>query len=199
MESAAKNYLYIVPTDKYQHITDDELLARYQSDGDSQWLGILLQRYTLLLFGVCMKYLKNNVAAQDAVQQIFLKTITELKKHKVTYFKAWLYMVAKNHCLLLLRNNNKTVYMEENMVVPAEETDYFSLRHNEKTLMAIENCLPLLNTEQQICITLFYLKKQSYQSVCISTGYSILQVKSYIQNGKRNLKTLVEKHLKEQS
>lgn len=185
--------------DKYQYTTDDELLAKYQSDGNSEWIGILLQRYTLLLFGVCMKYLKNNVSAQDAVQQIFLKTITEIKKHKVTYFKAWLYMVAKNHCLVLLRNNHKIIFMEEDISIPSEETDYFSINNNEKTLTAIETCLPLLNPEQRLCINLFYLQKQRYNTICDSTGYSILQVKSYIQNGKRNLRILVEKHLKEQS
>ena len=83
--------------EKYNHITDQELLQNYQADHNSQWLGILLQRYTLLLLGVCMKYLKNEDEAKDSVQQIFLKVIQELQKYKVEYFKSWLYMVAKNH------------------------------------------------------------------------------------------------------
>ena len=199
MENDGKSYLYHVPANKYDDITDEELLSNYLSDGESKWIGALLQRYTLLLFGVCMKYLKDEAAAQDAVQQIFLKTITELKKYKVTYFKSWLYMVAKNYCLLLLRNHNRTITIEDNLAIENEETDYFSLHHNEKTLTAIEECLPLLNPEQKVCITLFYLEKKSYQTICNATGYSTLQVKSYIQNGKRNLKILVEKHLKQQS
>ena len=92
--------------DKYQHITEAELLQKFTTDGNNFWLGILLQRYTLLLFGVCMKYLKNEEAAKDAVQQIFLKAITELQKYKVDYFKSWLYMVAKNHCLMKLRDKH---------------------------------------------------------------------------------------------
>ena len=89
--------------DPYQHITDNELLIYYYTEKDNKWVGILLQRYTLLLLGTCMKYLKNEEEAKDAVQQIFLKAITELSKYKVEYFKSWIYMVAKNHCLMKLR------------------------------------------------------------------------------------------------
>ncbi|WP_315817406.1 RNA polymerase sigma factor [Paraflavitalea speifideaquila] len=81
--------------DQYAHITDQELLDRFYADHNNYWLGVLLQRYTLLLLGVCMKYLKNEEEAKDSVQQIFLKAITELHKYRVEYFKSWLYMVAK--------------------------------------------------------------------------------------------------------
>ena len=181
--------------EKYKHLTDEELLVTYYKEQDNQFLGILLQRYTLLLYGVSMKYLKNDVLAQDAVQQIFLKTITELKKNKITYFRSWLYMVAKNHCLYLLREKYKSLPLSDDFSVAAEETDLSVILHNEKTLMAIEDCLPKLNEEQQTCIRLFYLKKNSYQEICEITGYSMLQVKSFIQNGKRNLKILVETYM----
>ena len=81
---------------------DQELLQRFYADGNNQWLGQLLQRYTLMLLGVCMKYLKNEEEAKDAVQQIFEKAIHELGKYKVDYFKSWIYMVAKNYCLMQL-------------------------------------------------------------------------------------------------
>ena len=101
--------------DRFTHITDNELLERFYSDRDNQWLGILLQRYTLLLLGTCMKYLKNEEEAKDSVQQIFMKAITELQKYKVDYFKSWLYMVARNYCLMKLRHKNNTVPVEENL------------------------------------------------------------------------------------
>ena len=90
--------------ERYTHLTDQELLEKFYADRDNHWIGIVLQRYTLLLFGVSMKYLKNEVEAQDAVQQIFLKAITELNKYKVEYFKSWLYMVCKNYCLMKIRD-----------------------------------------------------------------------------------------------
>ena len=88
----------------HKNISDQELLERFYADRDNQWLGILLERYTLLLLGVCMKYLKNEELARDSVQQIFLKAITELQKYRVEYFKSWIYMVAKNYCLMQLRD-----------------------------------------------------------------------------------------------
>ena len=90
--------------DKHEETSDQQLLENFYRDRNNEWLGILLQRYTLLLLGVCMKYLKNEEDARDSVQQIFLKSITELHKYKVDYFKSWIYMVAKNHCLMKLRD-----------------------------------------------------------------------------------------------
>jgi RNA polymerase sigma factor (sigma-70 family) len=190
-----------VKTDKYQDISDQELLERFYSDHDNEWLGILLQRYTLLLLGVSMKYLKNEEEAKDSVQQIFLKVIQELQKYKVVYFKSWLYMVAKNHCLMKLRDRQGKITTEINdklTAAPEEESDRQAMVQNDHTLSLMESALKELNAEQQQCVTLFYLQKKSYQEVSEETGFSMLQVKSYIQNGKRNLKILIEKKLTEE-
>ncbi|HMU46503.1 MAG TPA: sigma-70 family RNA polymerase sigma factor [Chitinophagaceae bacterium] len=188
-------------TDPYSHISDQELLEKFSSDNSNEWLGILLQRYTLLLLGVCMKYLKNEEDAKDSVQQIFLKVIQELQKYKVEYFKSWLYMVAKNHCLMKLRERQgkiTTEINEKHVAAPAEETEMQTLMQNDHTLDLMEGALKELNPEQQQCVTLFYLQKKSYQEVSEETGFSMLQVKSYIQNGKRNLKILIEKKWEEE-
>ena len=187
--------------DKYQHITDQELLEKFYSDHNNEWLGILLQRYTLLLLGVSMKYLKNEEQAKDSVQQIFFKVIQELHKYKVEYFKSWLYMVAKNHCLMKLRERNgkSIVEVNDNITNKAdEEADRQVLLQNDHTLDLLELSLKELNPEQQQCVTLFYLEKKSYQEVSDETGFTMLQVKSYIQNGKRNLKILIEKKQEEE-
>ena len=186
--------------DKQQHITDAELLEQFNKDHNNEWLGILLQRYTLLLLGVCMKYLKNEEEAKDSVQQVFLKVIQELHKYKVEYFKSWLYMVAKNHCLMKLRERQGKITLEITDRFTAkqeDETDLQSLVQNDHTLELMAVALKELNPEQQQCVTLFYLQKKSYQEVSDETGYNMLQVKSYIQNGKRNLKILIEKKLQE--
>ncbi len=186
--------------DKYKQKTDQELLDHYRTDGNTEWLGILLQRYTLLLFGVCMKYLKDEDEAKDAVQQIFLKVIQELGKYEVTFFKSWLYMVSKNFCLMRLREKQRIqsgALNEELIATPQEETDIRQLEQNDHTLELLQQGLKELNSEQQQCVTLFYLEKKSYQEISDQTGYNFMQVKSYIQNGKRNLRIWVEKKLKE--
>lgn len=182
------------------HISDQELLEKFTQTGDNQWLGFLLQRYTMLLLGVCMKYLKNEEEAKDGVQQIFLKVITELRKYKVDYFKSWLYMVARNHCLMKLRDRQgKTAKMlDESMAVAEDSSIQAGLLEKEHVLDLVNTALPLLNAEQKTCVTLFYLEKKSYQEISDITGFSASQVKSYIQNGKRNIKLLVEKKMKEE-
>jgi RNA polymerase sigma factor (sigma-70 family) len=184
--------------DRFQHISDNELLANFYADGNQEWIGILLQRYTLLLLGVCMKYLKDETEARDCVQQIFLKVLTEIPKYKIDYFKSWLYMVARNHCLMRLREKGKAAKeLDENSTAVHQETDRQDLLQNEHTYDLLEQAMKELNAEQKLCVTLFYLQKQSYQQIAERTGYSLMQVKSYIQNGKRNLKILLEKRLGE--
>jgi RNA polymerase sigma-70 factor (ECF subfamily) len=187
-----------VAKDPFAHIEDKQLLDKFYSEGDNQWLGILLQRYTMLLLGVCMKYLKNEEEAKDSVQQIFLKVISELPKYRVEYFKSWLYMITRNYCLMKIRDRHGKI--------PVELTDSFiqeedyerkqALIDKDKTLALIEESLQELNDEQKHCLTLFYLHKKSYDEITSETGYNPLQVKSYIQNGKRNLKLIVEKKMK---
>jgi RNA polymerase sigma-70 factor (ECF subfamily) len=181
----------------YKHSSDQELLERFYADHDGQWLGILLERYTLLLLGVCMKYLKNEEQARDSVQQIFLKAITELQRYKVEYFKSWIYMVAKNHCLMQLRDKpgKNTVEIRDNLSAETNELDKESILSNEKTYEYMDEALKELNPDQQLCVTLFYMEKKSYQQIAEQTGYSMLQVKSHIQNGKRNMRILIEKKL----
>jgi RNA polymerase sigma factor (sigma-70 family) len=188
-----------VAKDAFAHIEDKQLLEKFYSDGNNQWLGILLQRYTMLLLGVCMKYLKNEEEARDCVQQIFLKAITELQKYKVDYFKSWLYMIAKNHCLMKIRDKHGKIPVELTDKIIQEEDSFETKQEHidkDKTLQLIEEGLQELNDEHKLCLTLFYLEKKSYHEIAASTGYNLLQVKSYIQNGKRNLKLIVEKKLK---
>ena len=183
----------------YDDIEDKELLRKYYSDGNNQWIGILLQRYTLLLLGVCMKYLKNEEEAKDGVQQVFLKALTEVQKYKVDYFKSWLYMVAKNHCLMKIRDSHGKIPVELTDKMGREDSAQekkSELLEKEKVLSLIEQSLVELNAEQKQCVTLFYLEKKSYQQIADATGYNLLQVKSFIQNGKRNLKNIVEKKMK---
>lgn len=181
--------------DAFEHIEDKELLDKFYSDGNNDWLGILLKRYTMLLFGVCMKYLKDEEEAKDTVQQIFLKAITELKKYKVDFFKSWLYMMTKNLCLMKIRDRQGRIPLEltDHILAYEEVNTKSELLEKDNELSLVSESLNELNAEQQLCLKLFYFDKKSYQQITDATGYNLLQVKSYIQNGKRNLKQIVEK------
>ncbi len=177
---------------QFDNISDDELLERFYQSNNNEWLGILLQRYTLLLFGTCMKYLKDETKARDTVQQIFLKAIHELSKYKVTYFKSWIYMVAKNNCLMQLRNKNIITDISEQHTIE-DSFDVEEIKLKEIDYNFLEASIDELNKEQKLCVSLFYLQKKSYNEIVAATNFTLMQVKSHIQNGKRNLKILIEK------
>jgi RNA polymerase sigma factor (sigma-70 family) len=180
-----------------ENFSDKELLQLYYSGQDQKWLGILLERYTLLLLGVCMKYLKDENEARDCVQQVFLKVLVEAPKYKVDYFKSWLYIIAKNHCLMKLRNKGirSEKELKENITIASEEYRKKEIEAKEFTYQELEKAIEELSEEQKQCVILFYLQKNSYQQITEKTGYSLLQVKSFIQNGKRNLRNILEKKL----
>ena len=176
-------------------MTDQELLERYYTDRDNEWLGILLQRYTLLLLGVCMKYLKREEEARDSVQQIFVKVLQELSKYRVEYFKSWIYTIARNHCLMKLRDQHGHPATISDSMLAAWDEETGKGRHLEKDqlLELMEQSLSELGKEQKLCVILFYLEKKSYQEIAAVTEFSLMQVKSHIQNGKRNLKLAMER------
>jgi len=181
--------------------TDSELLDKFRKDGDNRWLGILLQRYTLLLFGLCMKYMKDEELARDCVQQIFFKALTEIPKYEITQFRSWLYTIGRNHCLMQLRSKGRMTKDLTDQLAgssPIEEQEEKWLESlKDQQIDLLPQALETLPQEQQICITLFYLQRKSYQEVIAITGYNHMQVKSYIQNGKRNLRIQLQKNLRQ--
>lgn len=178
------------------NLTDDELVAAYFSTGNLKIIGELYKKYTHLVFGVCMKYLKNEEKSKDAVMEIFESLIEKLKIHKVSNFKSWLYTVTKNHCLMLLRSDSSYTklkdrifhkFMSENMEL---QVQVHPLIENEQEYLIehMDKALNELKKEQGNCIRLMYLENKTYREIADITGYSLKNVKSYIQNGKRNLK-----------
>ncbi len=178
----------------YSNLTDEALLLAYRKSGDNTWLGYLLPRYTALLLGVAMKYLKDKTLAEDAVQQVFLKVLTHLPAEEIANFKGWLYVLMRNLCLQQLRDQqHKTGNpMPEELAAPADHRE--ELLQQELTMQHMQAALEQLNEEQRISITMFYFEQQSYEQITGKTGFTFMQVKSFIQNGKRNLKALILKN-----
>lgn len=183
--------------------TDSELLQHFRKTADSKWLGWLFERYSLLVFGVCMKYLRNATDAQDATQHVFEKALGEVGKYEIPYFKSWIYSVAKNHCLMQLRSRSSKPGTTDEF---PEETSADLLTDQElkmkellmeKQSLHLNEALNELSQEQKTCVQMFYLEKLSYHDIETKTGFSFQQVKSHIQNGKRNLRIILEKKIRE--
>lgn len=181
---------------KTEEKTDAELLGLYQSTQNMEWLSTLYMRYTSMVYGVCLKYLKDRDESRDAVMALHEKLIESLLRHKVDNFKSWLYVNAKNHCLMVLRSRKGKVSEEISTFVmetapsehPEEEND------KEINISRLEKCIEKLLDAQKLCVQLFYLQEKCYKAIAEQTGFDLNQVKSYIQNGKRNLKICMEEN-----
>jgi RNA polymerase sigma factor (sigma-70 family) len=170
---------------------EKQLILDFKRTGNLEFLGKLYEPYMPLLYGVCFKYFNDKEQSEDAVMAIFESLIEKLAQHEVTHFKSWLYTLTKNHCLMELRKTKKHQQVELNDDLPASEESFNPMI--EIKLTGMEACLEKLPEEQQWCIRLFYLEHKCYQDIAVTTGFDLKKVKSYLQNGKRNLKICMEK------
>lgn len=187
---------------KAKPTTDQEYVAAYRATGDLAILGELYEQHMELIYAVCYNYLRNEDEAKDAVMNLFEQLITDLRRHEVQQFGPWLHSVARNYCLMLLRKHqaHPTTALTTSAGDEAEgeslgkllqsETDPTDL---EEDLTRMEAVLKTLPPEQQTCLTLFYLEHKTYTEVASLTGYDLKKVKSYLQNGRRNLKICMQK------
>lgn len=177
-------------------MTDSELLNHYKKDGELSYLGELYTRYQSLVYGVCLKYLKDRDESKDAVMQLFEKLIQTLRTHEVDNFKSWLYVTTRNHCLMQIRSRKgkfthefSSEIMENQLLLHLEDETEL-----EGNLTKLEKCIETLINEQKQCIQLFFLQEKCYREIAQFTGFDLNQVKSFIQNGKRNLKICMERN-----
>jgi RNA polymerase sigma-70 factor (ECF subfamily) len=182
---------------KYPDFSDGELINLYREKPDLEIVGELYKRYMYLVYGVCMKYLKNREDSQDAVMQIFETLVNDLPRYEIRYFKSWLYGVSRNHCLMKLRKDNiernrwdkisSEMFMESTAVIhPIEEKSDDDMQERLKI------CMEQLKKEQRQCVELFYYQQHCYKEIAVELSLDENQVKSHIQNGKRNLKICIE-------
>ncbi|HET8829805.1 MAG TPA: sigma-70 family RNA polymerase sigma factor [Pelobium sp.] len=184
-----------IPEQKGANLADEHWVAEYKNSGDLQVLGKLYKNYMPLVYGVCLKYFKHPEESQDAVMQIFEQLIDKLKNHEVKNFKSWLYVLTRNFCLMELRKSKKvtTVNIEDTFVESDALLHHDDNDTRENRLLLMEACLGTLVEEQKKTLQLFYLEQKCYTEVADKTGYELKKVKSYIQNGKRNLKICIER------
>lgn len=178
---------------------DSDLIDLYKKQQDMKALGQLYQRYSHLVYGVCLKYLRDRDEAKDAVMGIFEKLIQDLLKHDVDNFKSWLHVLSRNFCLMQLRKQKGTAQIEISEFSNDQSMEFAIAVHHdddddeiEKDIELLIPCIETLQLEQQKCIKLFYLDQNPYKVVAETTGYDMNKVKSYIQNGKRNVKKCIE-------
>jgi RNA polymerase sigma factor (sigma-70 family) len=177
---------------------DLELVQQYRRTGDLGVIGKLFERHTEMVYLICLRYLEEEEESKDATMQVFEQLIVALKRHEVTNFKSWLHSLTKNHCLQLLRSKRLKGKATQALTPEQHTTDgglqLSDAEQQELALQALERGLVHLPAEQRTCLELFYLEQRSYKEIVGLTGCDMKQVKSYIQNGRRNLKNYIEKY-----
>lgn len=194
-------------TDSFKNrdsISDSDMLQQYIETGNLEVLGEVYNQYIHLVYGVCLKYLNNRDESKDAVNKIFELLITEIHKFEIKNFRSWLYVVTKNYCLMEIRKNktekqrfekfSEQYFMESTEVFhPIDDAPESNLEEQ------LKKCIEKLKNEQKQCIQLFYYEKKCYKEISSFLEIDELKVKSFIQNGKRNLKICIEESLKKEN
>lgn len=179
-----------------KQLNEQGLLTDYRKTGNIELLGKLYEQYMPLVFGLCLKYLKDEEKSKDAVMQLFEDLVKKLRVHEVSNFKSWLYTVARNYCLMEIRASSKhdIVSIDDNFMETGALMHLNTEELPEERLKVMEKCIDSLPSGQKEVINLFYLEQKCYKEVSEITGFDLNKVKSYIQNGKRNLKICIEKN-----
>jgi len=177
-----------------KNVDDDVLLRRYRETGDLAILGTLFDTHAEMVYYVCMRYLQDSERSKDAVMQIFEELIHKVNKQEIQKFGSWLYVLSRNHCLMQLRSekNRQQISIDEFVEFPLPMHPDDEAEEKERQLSELERCMERLPEKQKRSVDLFYLNEKCYKEIAEITGYSMNEVKSYIQNGKRNLKLCME-------
>lgn len=186
----------MIKKESYHHLADQELVVRYKQMADQRLLAILYQRYTDLVFGVCLKYLKDPDAAADAGLDIYEELVHKVLKHEIENFKGWLHTLSRNHCLMKLRRykNKHTVSLQDHLMQIEENVHLEDIMKKEAHLDRLHGCIERLNPDQKKVVELFYLEDKCYNDIVALTGLEWNTVRSHIQNGRRNLKICIEQN-----
>ncbi len=184
---------------KTDQADDQKLLRQYLETGDLHLLGELFRTHSSMVYYVCYRYFQDTEKSKDAVMQIFEELIKKVGKQEIRQFASWLYVLSKNYCLMQLRSGKKMqhVPMDEFVEFPVNQHQEEDHEEKEKALTALEACIKTLPDRQKQSIDLFFLSEKCYKEIVELTGFSLNEVKSYIQNGKRNLKICMEKSREE--
>ena len=184
-------------TSVFDNLSDELLVSQYLESGNKELIAELFERYTHLVYGICLNYLQDPDQCKDAVMDIFESLFDKLAIHKVSNFRSWLYTVTRNHCLMAIRKTGTLHRVQNKLKEESVESEPDIMNEDDDFLLnkgLLVSALEKLNHEQGTCIRLMYIDDKSYRDISAITGYTLNEVKSHIQNGKRNLKNYLLNH-----
>ncbi len=171
--------------------TDEEVIITYKTTGKKSVLAPLFKKYNEKLFGLAYYYLHERESAMDTVMDTFEVVLKTIDNKDITYYKGWLMSICRNLCLKKIRDEKKFDELKE-ISDNSMESDVDRV-YKDETIEKILEYVPQLKEGQRICIHEFYLLGKSYDEISASQGMTFKEVKSNVQNGKRNLRIMFEK------
>lgn len=175
-----------------EQLTDEQLLGKYLSGSESRYLGQLYERYMPMVYGICLKIMRDPGKAEDAVMNIYEELTRKVKEHEIGSFRGWLYVLARNHCLMEWRKNHRRptdLHEDMGRYDAVEEAFQYEL---PKDGTPLEKCMDELPPQQRNSVQWFYYEDKSYKEIADLIAEDVGKVRSYIQNGRRNLKICLE-------
>lgn len=188
---------------RYKDLSDFELIEAYRKSMNDRYLNELFSRYAYLVLFVCNKYFSNPEDSRDATMEVLEKLAQGIVKSDVKNFKSWLYVVTKNLCLNKLQKSKDLDF--QFVPIDGDETNYFMYfseidslideddDHSLKMKQALKEAIETLDPHQRECLMLFYYEKKSYNEIMEMKNWDKDQVRSYLQNGRRNIKIYLKK------
>jgi len=181
----------------WDEMSDEQLVAGYLESSNKELIAVLFERYTHLVYGISLNYLQDTDQSKDAVMEIFESLFHKLTVHRVLNFRNWLYSVTRNHCLMVIRKAGSLNRAKNHIKEGEDSSEISDFMPEDDDMMyskvVIQSAVNNLNYEQSTCIRLMYIDDKSYREISEITGFAPNEVKSHIQNGKRNLKNYLLK------
>lgn len=174
---------------------EDEFWIRaYFQSGDSEYWGRIFEKYKKRIFLRCLTLLQDNEDASDLTSETFIKAHENIQKYDMKRpFFPWLQQIATNLCIDLLRRKTIIQFTQTDEKIEFHSAEDVTKKVENRELGdTILKALKSLKNHQKRCFCLFYIHRKSYKEIAELTGYSYNDVRSYIQNGKRKFKLVMQ-------
>ena len=143
------------------------------------------------VLGLCYYYTRDVELSKDLTMDTFETYLKRGKKGPVINdIKSYLLGIARNLCMAHFKKSKRTQSIEESVLQFMEYEDE-NAPNGEEVIDRLMMSMCKLTTDQRRCVELFFIKGCSYNQISKKLNFSYNEVKSFIQNGKRNLKKLM--------
>jgi RNA polymerase sigma-70 factor (ECF subfamily) len=167
--------------------------------GDQSAFAVLIARYQHMVHTVTSRVLRNEMDAEEATQDAFVKAFQALAEFQgAGKFSTWLYSIAYRTAITALRKRRAATLSIEDLrfhgVEPAEAAQL-----PQDRLAIIEQALAALSPEDAAIVTMYYLEELSVQEIVTITGTGASNVKVKLHRCRKKLFTALQYLLKDET